>query len=231
MVGCPFAAAVVLPARFILTDGMLLILLSGLSLTGVGGLVALRSWCSVLSFGLLLGCLLSIRVGCPSRLRFRGSGRFMMSVYSSCPGTMLCNLMSVWILMMSLVPGLSGLVLLRLHLLMLFGLVEVLSPVLGRRSALFRIVRLGGHKVKKARCNAADAVDAADVFMYRDSSSIAPLLDMRRRFKAVMDVLGAMVQYGVSLARSVELAAQWVRILAARHWYPVVTLMISMRGL
>ena len=67
--------------------------------------------------------------------------------------------------------------------------------------------------VKRAWGSAADAVDAADVFLYRDSS-IAPLLDMRRRFNAVMDVLGAMVWYGVSLARSVELTAQWVRILA-----------------
>ena len=35
--------------------------------------------------------------------------------------------------------------------------------------------------VKRARGNAADAVDAADVFLYRDSS-IARSLDMRRRF-------------------------------------------------
>ena len=60
--------------------------------------------------------------------------------------------------------------------------------VLGRSSALFRVVRLGGHQVRNAD---ADALDAADVFLYRDSS-IAPLLDMRRRFKAVVDVLGAM---------------------------------------
>ena len=50
-------------------------------------------------------------------------------------------------------------------------------------------------------------IDAADVFLYRDSS-IALLLDMRRRFKAVLDVLGAMIRYGVSLSRSVELTAQ-----------------------
>ena len=42
--------------------------------------------------------------------------------------------------------------------------------VLGRESAWFRIVWLGGHKVKNARGNAADALDAADVFLYRDSS-------------------------------------------------------------
>ena len=36
------------------------------------------------------------------------------------------------------------------------------------------------------------------LFLYRDSS-IAPLLDMRRRFKAVVDVLGAMIRSGISL--------------------------------
>ena len=105
---------------------------------------------------------------------------------------------------MSLVHDLSGLVLLRLQFPMLFVLVVVLfllgGLVLGRGSALFRVVRLGGTMVKRVRGNIADAVDAADVFLYQDSS-IAPLLDMRRRFKAVMDVLGAMVRYGVSLAR------------------------------
>ena len=37
---------------------------------------------------------------------------------------------------------------------------------------------------------------------------------MRRRFKAVIDVLDAMIRCGVSLARSVELSAQWGRIVA-----------------
>ena len=92
--------------------------------------------------------------------------------------------------------------------------------VLGRESALCRIVRLGGKKVKKARSNAADALDAADVYLYRDSS-FAPLLDMRRRFKAVLDVLGAMIRSGISRSRSVELTAQWTRILAAGPLYPV----------
>ena len=51
--------------------------------------------------------------------------------------------------------------------------------VLGRgRAALFRRVQLGGHWVRRARAHAADALDAADVFLYRDFS-IAPLLDMR----------------------------------------------------
>ena len=94
------------------------------------------------------------------------------------------------------------------------------GPVLGRGSALFRVVRLGGHKVRKARGNASDVHDAAGVFLYRDSS-LAPVLDMRRRFKAVMVVLGAMMQYGASLSRSVEPTAQRDRILAVGPLYLV----------
>ena len=45
--------------------------------------------------------------------------------------------------------------------------------VLGRGCALFRVVRLGGHKVRKVRDNVSDVVDGAGVFLYRDSS-IAP---------------------------------------------------------
>ena len=88
------------------------------------------------------------------------------------------------------------------------GLALCQGLVLGRGEARFWRVRLGGHQVRKVRCNAVDVHDAADVFLYRDSS-ISPLLDMRRRFKAVMDVLDAMIRYGISLARSVELTAQW----------------------
>ena len=44
---------------------------------------------------------------------------------------------------------------------------------------------------------------------------------MRRRSKAVMDVLDAMIRCGISLSRSVELAAQWNRILAIGPSYPV----------
>ena len=52
-------------------------------------------------------------------------------------------------------------------------------------------------------------------------SSVAPLLDMRRRFKAVVDVLGARIRSGISLSRSVELTAQWERILVIGPLYPV----------
>ena len=92
--------------------------------------------------------------------------------------------------------------------------------VLGRGMARFRLVRLVGHRVRKVRGNAADAHDAADVFLYRDSS-FAPLLDMRRRFRAVMDILDAMIRCGLSLSRSFELTAQWGRIVAVGPLYPV----------
>ena len=92
--------------------------------------------------------------------------------------------------------------------------------ILGRGAALLRSVQLGGPRVRRARANAADALDAADIFLYCDFS-LAPLLDMRRRFKAVMDLLDAMIRYGVSLSRSMELTAQWDQILALGPMYPV----------
>ena len=59
------------------------------------------------------------------------------------------------------------------------------------------------------------------ISFYIETFLIAPLLDMRRRFKAVMDLLDAMIRYGVSLSRSVELTAQWDQILALGPMYPV----------
>ena len=41
-----------------------------------------------------------------------------------------------------------------------------------------------------------------------------------------MDVLDAMIRYGVSLSRSVELTVQWDKILAFGPMYPVFFLMI-----
>ena len=92
--------------------------------------------------------------------------------------------------------------------------------VLGRGCASFRVVRLGGHMVRQVRDNVSDVVDGAGVLLYRDSS-IAPLLDMRRRLKAVLDVLNSMIRFGISLARSVELTTQWDKILAVGPCYLV----------
>ena len=87
-------------------------------------------------------------------------------------------------------------------------------------AAQFRVVRLGESKVRKARGNVSDVGDAAGVFLYRDSS-IARLLDMRRRFSAVLCVLDAMLRWDDSLARSVELPSQWDKVLAIGPSYPV----------
>ena len=90
------------------------------------------------------------------------------------------------------------------------GSMPVRGLVSGRGTARFRVVKLGGPGDREARSSVADVHEAAGVFMYRDSS-FAPLLDLRPRIRAVMDVLDAIIRNGISLARSVELTAQWVR--------------------
>ena len=45
---------------------------------------------------------------------------------------------------------------------------------------------------------------------------------MRRRFKAVLDDLDSMISYGVNLSRSVELTAQWSKILFIGPLCPVM---------
>ena len=54
--------------------------------------------------------------------------------------------------------------------------------VLGRGTARFRVVRLGGPKVRKVRSSAVDPADGVGVHLYRDSST-APHLDLRRHLK------------------------------------------------
>ena len=44
--------------------------------------------------------------------------------------------------------------------------------------------------------------------MYQDAST-AIVVDLRRRFKAVGDVLHAKIRDGIALVRSLELTAQW----------------------
>ena len=81
-----------------------------------------------------------------------------------------------------------------------------------RGALMVRTLRLGGPKVRKARKNFAYSLEGGDVFMYHDAST-ALLLDVRRRFKAMLDVLLAMIRDGITWARSLELTAQWDGIL------------------
>ena len=48
----------------------------------------------------------------------------------------------------------------------------------------------------------------SEVSLYHDVST-APLLDLSRRLKLVVDLLSALIGCGVSLAKSVELAVLW----------------------
>ena len=103
------------------------------------------------------------------------------------------------------------------------GSPKVPSVVCGpkvRGVARFTIVRLGGPWIRKARRNAADPLDGGDVFMFWDSS-VAPLLDMRRRLKVVMDVQGGMLRGGITLSRSLELTVQWDCVLWAGQVHQV----------
>ena len=212
------------PVRFSLIGGLHPILRFGLFLIAAGGNVGLRSLLRVLLYGLLLGCLLLIRVGVPSQLRFRGfwevfderlqymSRHDALLLDASLDSGDVSRAWLVW----------SGAAEAALADAYRFSGVHIPSRglVLGRGSALFRVVRLGGHKVKKARGNVSDVDDAAGVFLYR-GSSIAPLLDMRRRFSAVLCVLDAMIRWSISLARYVELTSQWDKILAIGPSYPI----------
>ena len=85
---------------------------------------------------------------------------------------------------------------------------------LGRGVARFNEVRLGGPKVRKARARCSDPGDGAQVDLYRDAS-VAPLVDLRRRFRAVLDVLAAIRRSGFSVSRGLELTRQWDAITVA----------------
>ena len=100
------------------------------------------------------------------------------------------------------------------------GLVPERGVVLGRGEFLVRTVRLGGPQVRKARRNFADPLGGCDVFTYHDAST-AVLLDLRRRFKAVGDLLHAVIRGGVTLARSLELTVQWDGILRIGPVFPL----------
>ena len=69
------------------------------------------------------------------------------------------------------------------------GPVPVRGLVLGRGMVRMRTVRLGGPVVRSVKRNAAVHGDVDDVSLYRDSSA-APVLDLRRRLKAILDFFG-----------------------------------------
>ena len=80
--------------------------------------------------------------------------------------------------------------------------------VLGRGMVRIRTVRLGGPIVRSVRRNAADSGEFDDVSLYKNSSA-APVLDLRRKLKAILDLLDAIIRCGASLTRAVELSHLW----------------------
>ena len=83
-------------------------------------------------------------------------------------------------------------------------------------TALADAYRFAGHSIPYT-----GALKASDVFIFRDSS-IAPLLDMRSRFRFFfVNVLDSKIRKGASQARSDVLAVQCDKILIVAALYPV----------
>ena len=80
--------------------------------------------------------------------------------------------------------------------------------VLGRGMVRMRTVRLGGPVVRSVRRNAADVGEVGDVSLYRDTSA-APVLDLRWKLKAILDLLDAIIRCGASFTRAVEFLHLW----------------------
>ena len=71
-----------------------------------------------------------------------------------------------------------------------------------------RTVRLGGPMVRSVKRSAVGDGEFDDVSLYRDSSA-APVLDLRRNLKAILDLLDSIIRFGASLARDVQLVHLW----------------------
>ena len=88
------------------------------------------------------------------------------------------------------------------------GPVPARGLVLGRSAARMRTVRLGGPVVRSVKRSAVGAGEFDDVSLYRDSSA-APVLDLRRNLKAILDLLDSIIRFGASLSRDVQLVHFW----------------------
>ena len=84
---------------------------------------------------------------------------------------------------------------------------------LGRGLARFNRVRLDGPKVRRIRAKCSDPGDGALVDLYRDHS-VAPLVDLRRRLRAVLDIIAAIGRSGFTVSGGLELSRQWDSIIA-----------------
>ena len=79
---------------------------------------------------------------------------------------------------------------------------------LGRGSAQFRMVALGGPVVGKLRYDISCSDDGQSVHLYEDGS-VSGVIMQRRGLRCVLAILDSTVRHGPSHTSSPELAAQW----------------------
>ena len=70
-----------------------------------------------------------------------------------------------------------------------------------------------GPRVRRFRARCSDPGDGALVDLYRDRS-VAPLVDARRRLRAVLDVIANIGRSGFTVSRGLELTRQWRSVVA-----------------
>ena len=210
------------PARFSLVVGLLFILLLGLFLTVAGGHLGLLSLSRALLFGRPLGCLLLIK----SRSSKSVEVQRVWEVYDE--RLQFISRQDLLLLDESLEAGDVS----RVRLVW-SGAAETALADAFRFCVLFLaggwflgvvVLCLGLSGLVVTRCGRLVAMFLMRMMMLVSScivnSSIAPLLDMRRRLKAF-----------VSLARSVELTAQWDRIVVGPLCLVTLDDLSAVRGL
>ena len=89
-----------------------------------------------------------------------------------------------------------------------WGPVPARDLVLGGGKVRFRTARLGGAIVRSVRRSDTRDGCVDDVSLHRDSSA-APVLDLRRNLRAILDLLDSFVGWCASLARDVQLLHLW----------------------
>ena len=82
----------------------------------------------------------------------------------------------------------------------------------GRGSALLKERTLGGNRVSKMRTDLVDPTSASEGHLFRNHS-LAPLLSLKSRLKAVLNLLESVAHNGLTLGRSLQFDRQWSAVL------------------
>ena len=95
------------------------------------------------------------------------------------------------------------------------GPVPLQGLSLGRGKACLCTVSVGGKCSRRHRPCLNDPMDATEIHLYR-SHSVAPVLALKKRLRAVECLLLAIERGGLTLCRGLELHKQWSCILGGR---------------